>query len=267
MPKPNKISKNVSQKTLDQEQAGNLRSVPWNGWVGAVYVVLAFLVAQVLGSVIIGVYAGIHHWSGAYAENWITGSVSGQFAYILIAEGAAVGAIYLFMKHYRFSFKMLGVNKPKLKYLGYALVAVPIYYGLAIVALIISRIFAPGINVNETQQIGFSTTHGAIELILTFISLVVLPPLAEEIMVRGFLYGSLKKVVPKYGAVIITSIIFAAAHLDEGSSGLLWTAAIQFFVLSLVLIYLREKTQSLWASIIVHAANNAVAFASLFLIR
>jgi membrane protease YdiL (CAAX protease family) len=229
--------------------------------------VLAFLIAQFLGSVVIGVYAGLHHWTGVYAENWLTNSVNGQFAYILIAEAVAVGGIYLFMKHYRFSFKMLGINRPRLKYLWYALIAIPIYYGLAVVALIISRIFAPGINVNETQQVGPSSSHGFIELALTFLSLVILPAIAEEIMVRGFLYGSLKKVMPKIGAVILTSVIFGAAHLGEGSTGLLWTAAIQFFVLSLVLIYLREKTQSLWASMIVHAANNTVAFVSLFLIR
>ena len=41
-------------------------------------------------------------------------------------------------------------------------------------------------------------------------------------------------------------------------------AAATAFVLSLVLIYLREKTGSLWASITLHAIKNGVAFVALF---
>ena len=36
------------------------------------------------------------------------------------------------------------------------------------------------------------------------------------------------------------------------------------FILSLVLIYLREKTGGLWASITLHAFKNGVAFVALF---
>ncbi len=110
--------------------------------------------------------------------------------------------------------------------------------------------------------------HGSGPLILTFISLVILPPLAEEIMVRGFLYSSLKKAMPVAWAVIATSAIFAAAHLPEGgAAGPLYIAALDTFVLSLVLIYLREKTGSLWSSITLHMIKNGVAFVALFILH
>ena len=50
--------------------------------------------------------------------------------------------------------------------------------------------------------------------------------------------------------------LFAVAHLPEGgAAGPLYIAALDTFVLSLVLIYLREKTGSLWASITLHAVS------------
>ena len=123
----------------------------------------------------------------------------------------------------------------------------------------------PGLNVNQQQDIGFTNVHGAGALILTFISLVILPPLAEEIMVRGFLYSTLKKAMPALSAVLLTSALFAAAHLPEGgAAGPLYIAALDTFVLSLVLIYLREKTGSLWGSITLHATKNGIAFVALF---
>lgn len=84
-------------------------------------------------------------------------------------------------------------------------------------------------------------------------------------MVRGFLYSSLKKAMRLIPAALLTSALFAAAHLPEGgAAGPLYVAALDTFVLSLILIYLREKTGSLWASITLHAFKNGVAFMALF---
>jgi membrane protease YdiL (CAAX protease family) len=150
----------------------------------------------------------------------------------------------------------------------YGLGALPVYFFLYLVAVGVISHFVPSLNVNQQQQIGFNSVHGAPEMIMTFISLVILPPIAEEIMVRGFIYSSLRKAMRIIPAALLTSLIFASAHLPEGgSAGPLYIAAIDTFVLSLVLIYLREKTGSLWASITLHALKNGVAFAALFLVN
>src|SRR5690606_7282850 len=105
------------------------------------------------------------------------------------------------------------------------------------------------------------------QLILVFISLVLLPPFVEEVLARGFLYTGLKTKWPVWAAAVVTSLIFAAAHLEFGSGApLLWVAAIDTFTLSLVLIYLREKTGKLGASIMLHMLKNGVAFVLLFIV-
>lgn len=242
-----------------------LPRVPWNGWLGVVFVVLVYYISQIAGGLLLSLYGETQHWTASQLNAWLTNSVTAQFLYVLIAEGLTLASLYLFMRRYNFGFRGIGLKKLRWRDLGYGILGIPVYYGLALVALAIMRAVAPGINFDQGQNIGFQHVYGLGPLILTFISLVILPPLTEEIMVRGFLYSSLKNIAPQIVAAGVTCAIFGAAHLEEGQTGLLWTAAVQFFVLSAVLIYLREKTQSLWAGILVHATNNLIAFITLFL--
>jgi membrane protease YdiL (CAAX protease family) len=48
---------------------------------------------------------------------------------------------------------------------------------------------------------------------------------------------------------------------------LLYIAAIDTFTLSLILVYLREKTGGLWSSMGLHAIKNGIAFVSLFIVH
>ena len=61
---------------------------------------------------------------------------------------------------------------------------------------------------------------------------------------------------------------WGSAHLPEGgAAGPLYIAAIDTFILSLFLIYLREKTGSLWSSMTLHATKNGVAFMVLYVLH
>jgi membrane protease YdiL (CAAX protease family) len=243
----------------------DIEPVPWNPWAAVLFVAAVYLGSQIVGGALAYVYPLFKHWSQAQATDWLNNSVGAQFVYILVAEAFTVGAIYLFLRIYRRGFAAIGLKRPRWSDPLYGLSAVPVYFALYLAAVAAVTYFVPSLNVNQQQQLGFNNVHGAAPMVMAFISLVVLPPLAEEIMVRGFLYGSLKKALPTIWAVIGTSAIFAAAHLPEGgAAGPLYIAAIDTFVLSLVLIYLRERTGSLWSSITLHAIKNGIAFAALF---
>jgi len=253
----------------DKSKLGTIRNtvsrVPWNPWLGVVFVILAYYLSQIFASIIVSIYPSLKQWSSAEANEWLTNSVGAQFCYVLIAEVFLLGAIYIFLKHYHTNFKIIGFKRPRWRDIGYGLMAVPVYYVLYLITVGLANQFIPGLDINQKQEIGFDNVQGLGPLILTFTSLVILPPLVEEIMVRGFLYSSLKKGLPTLAAVITTSAIFASAHLPAGgANGLLYIAALDTFILSLVLIYLREKTGSLWASITLHAFKNGVAFMVLF---
>lgn len=91
----------------------------------------------------------------------------------------------------------------------------------------------------------------------TLLSLVVMAPVLEELLCRGVVLGSLRT---RYGVVtawIFSSLFFGILHLQP-------VLVINAFVIGLVLGYVYLVTDSLWAPIILHALNNAVAY--LFLI-
>jgi hypothetical protein len=240
-------------------------AIPWNPVWALLFIVILYFGSQAIGAVIASIYPLFKHWSHTQAIDWLNNSVGAQFVYILVAEAVTVGAIYVFLRLYKQGFASIGLKRPRWIDPLYGLAALPLYFVLYLSSVAVVSHFVPSLNVNEQQQIGFNSVHGAVQLGMAFISLVILPPLAEEIMVRGLLYSSLKKALPTIYAVLATSAIFAAAHLPEGgAAGPLYIAALDTFVLSLVLIYLREKTGSLWASITLHALKNGVAFTALF---
>lgn len=219
---------------------------------------------QLLASILILLPLTIAGWDTDRISNWIDNSTTGQFVLILAIQAISLYLLYAFLKRRKANFGAIGLINPKLIDVGYALVGFVVYFVFYIAVVTAVKSLVPDLNLDQKQQIGFEQAAGG-QLGLVFISLVLLPPFVEEVIVRGFLYSGLKKGLPKIWAVIITSCLFAAAHLQFGGDApLLWIAAIDTFVLSLVLIYLRDKTGRLWAPIGLHVTKNFVAFLVLF---
>jgi len=96
----------------------------------------------------------------------------------------------------------------------------------------------------------FESTWGTWSLWIPFFSEVILGPVIEEIVFRGFLYGPNRKKIGPAIAIIATSIIFALMH----ESGY-----VNHFVSGLLYAYLYERTQSLLPSILFHGLENYVS--------
>lgn len=206
-----------------------------------------------------------YHYSLEQTAEWVSNAAGAQFAYILLTDIFSIGALYLFVRRHRSNFRVIGLRRPRWSDAVYGLAAVLPYLLVFGLMVAVVKALVPDFNTGQQQDIGFHGVQGGAQLLLAFVSLVVLPPIAEEIMVRGFIYGSLKKALPVFYAVVFTSLLFAFAHLPEGgASGPLYIAALDTFVLSLILIYLREKTGGLWASMLLHAVKNSIAFMYLF---
>lgn len=249
---------------MTEEVAAQKPKITWGPVVAVVVTVVIFFLAQFLGSIIILTIANLKGLQGDQLSAWIDQTWP-QFFYIALVEGASLGVLWLFLKHRKATFKTLGLTRPKLIDLGWVFIGFAIYLPLLIAVMAAVKVWFPEINLDQEQQIGFQAAHGA-SLILVFISLAILPPVTEEIMTRGFLYLGLRKKLPVVWAAIITSIIFATAHLQFGSGApLLWAAAIDTFILSLVLVFLRQKTGRLWAPIGLHIIKNSIAFMALFI--
>lgn len=240
--------------------------VPWGGGRALFGTILSFYGAQEVASLIIGLYIGARGWNDAQVTDWIS-SVPAQFGYTLVVEALTVAIVWLLVRKYAWEkIKVgLGLLKPRWRDLGYMAVAFVVYYALYVLLLSVTNAIMP-IDTDQKQDIGFETAHSFIPLALTFVSLVILPPLVEELVFRGFLFGGLRRAFSPVITALIVSILFALPHSWQSTDGsTLWNAAIDTFALSLVLCYLREKTGAIWAGVGLHALKNLVAFLAIFI--
>lgn len=84
---------------------------------------------------------------------------------------------------------------------------------------------------------------------LMIFAAVVAAPLCEEIVFRGYLYSAAKRFAGPWVAGFCSALVFASAH---GSLA----ALLPLFVFGCVLVFIYEKTGSLWATIAVHFCFN-----------
>lgn len=150
----------------------------------------------------------------------------------------------------------------------------------------------PWFDAAEKQNVGFDTTMIGPDRALAFLSIVIIAPIIEELIFRGFLYNRLKSVFYKSKdeqsqstetpqafkstsfkklenrseivaiiiATLFTSLLFALMHGQ-------WNVAVDVFVMSIVLCCIREITGTTYAGILMHMTKNLVAFFILFVVQ
>ncbi len=122
--------------------------------------------------------------------------------------------------------------------------------GLIVIAVI--WIVATG----HIREISFSfTLHtaalGALELFI-----LATAAMGEELMFRGYPFHRLLETVPKAPAVVIMSVLFAAAHADNPHASKL--AMVNTFAIAVLLSVAYLRTGALWMSWGIHFAWNTV---------
>jgi len=85
-----------------------------------------------------------------------------------------------------------------------------------------------------------------------FFAMTIAAPIVEELLFRGLLQNALAKYVPVWGAILLSSLLFALVHLQLYAIPALMSLSIAFG-------YLYHRTGSLRTNIILHMANNVFA--------
>lgn len=99
---------------------------------------------------------------------------------------------------------------------------------------------------------------------LAIISIVVLAPLVEELLFRGFLQSFIRKHLGSNQAILVTSLCFAFFHFspEQGLGNIPIVGSL--FSLALFLGYIYERQQSLFASMCLHALFNTISVLNLY---
>ena len=147
----------------------------------------------------------------------------------------------------------------KLIDIRYFLADLPVFYLVSLVAAGIAAYFLGSEIMGQEQNIGFTTFgNNTWQLMAIFLALVIVAPLFEEIVLRGFLFTKLRKNMPFWPMAILISLLFAVAHGQIN-------VGIMTFIMSMFCCWIREKTGSIWGAIFLHAFNNGLAFYLLFI--
>lgn len=187
-----------------------------------------------------------------------------------VVETAITGVVYVLalvitigvpwlVYHRSTSRKVMGLRGlPSWGDMGFAPLGFVLYFILSSAVVYAISQLAPWLDMTQTQAVGFTNLSQRFEYFLAFLSLVVIAPVAEEALFRGYLYGKLRNTVPVWIAILIVSAVFAVIHGQ-------WNVGIDVFVLSVVACSLREVTGNIWAGILLHMIKNGLAFYILFI--
>ncbi|MBP9852556.1 MAG: prolyl-tRNA synthetase [Patescibacteria group bacterium] len=241
----------------------------WGPFAGIGILLVLFIVPEFLA--LPAVYGVFSQMTGqaeyTQLSKWLTTS-TGNFWMVLLTDLFVLGLVGLIVYVKRCTISGLGLGALKVRHFLKAVVWFVLYIGIYLAVLAVVTAIVPGFNAEQERDIGFNDLSSTKLLLAVFFVLVVLTPIVEEIMFRGFLYGGFRSRMPFWLAALLTSLLFGAVHLSSANdSAPVWVAACDTFVLSFVLCYAREKSGSLWPPIFIHGFKNAMAFVFLYLVQ
>lgn len=213
---------------------------------------LGYVVLQNIWSVLISLFGLTKYY---YASETFEIGVN-----ILLVIGSVLVSFLFFEKYMN---KVSGVktpiefSPPKDKKL-FAL-AIPAGLGLCMVANYVTSYIVVMMSIFGIELTSPDTTYSLepINIFLTFIQVVVVAAVVEEICLRGVVMGNLKQFGTKF-AVLVSAIVFGIMH------GNLVQAPFAFIV-GVGLGYLAIKTGSIWTAIAIHALNNFISITVTYL--
>jgi membrane protease YdiL (CAAX protease family) len=105
---------------------------------------------------------------------------------------------------------------------------------------------------NEREFFGLDTVWRAIGICL---ATLVIAPIVEEIIYRGYVLQSLLEKFSTFTAAILSALIFASIHIGIGPGMVVYV-----FFGGLIPVYLYIRFRSIYPCVIMHFLNNIVAY-------
>ena len=226
----------------------------WGFWATLAFSAVIAVIYAVSQGLAIGVMVGFESGVGALGnEEELMESISSNGSYLSVGiifsawmGSLAIGGAILLRKGITLK-EYLAIKNLSLKTYARWLACVLIFlFGWAMVNLVLD--IPDSVWMTKTYE-----TAGYLPLL--WVAVVVVAPLIEELFFRGFLFEGLRDSwVGPVGAVLVTSLAWAAIHVQYG---MLQIAIIG--TLGILLGIAKLKTRSLYIPIAMHTFNNLLA--------
>lgn len=219
---------------------------------------ILFILLQLVATVALMVVFGIYHFAkandGGDILTYLTGLPTDAFFQQVLSIAFALLIFWVFSIWYRRVFIRPLRSKPRKYWAGFSvqLIFAMIFlaFGMQYVARLVSGIagdFFPSWMFSYTNlmdQSGFSNPTG-----LTYLYIILLAPIAEELTFRGLTYRFARKALPFWGANILQALLFGVIHMNM-------IQGIYAFVLGLFLGWVCKNGHGIKYSILLHIIFN-----------
>ena len=241
---------------------------PWSAKATLGLTLLIFVLYFIVSIIVLGIGAGIEvAESGVSRENALAlGSNASQK---LALDGDFNAINYLLTALCLSPLIFYFANKRKVTtaaaYLGFDKFpskATFINFNLAILAYFIFSYFASNALGIETPQSMISIYNSTDYLWLLFFAVVIIAPIFEELIFRGFIFkGLASSPLGVIGSIIITSVLFTLIHSGQYDLFIL----IILFPLAVIIGLSRYRSGGIYLPIYLHFANNLYSSVHMYL--
>jgi len=233
--------------------AKQLRPVPWKIGdalllLGAYWVVIPFVI------VLLAV-AGSHLWRPVadVVALWQKQDTVVNFSLNAVVDLAAAGVLWAIVKRRGGHWKDLGWRKFNV---GQAVLFVAGLFVVFIVAVVgltwVVEHYLPLYNVNQPQTNEF-TGKGVIDTGWALVALVLMPPIIEETIFRGFMLPAFAQKMGFWGGAVVSRLIFGFVHGQVN-------VGVYTFILGMFFCYLYRKFDSIVPGMMLHMLNNLISY-------
>ena len=167
-------------------------------------------------------------------------------------EGLMLGAVWVFgIKKYHARWQTLGLRYPRARW-SFVLPWLALLGSLTFTGIYVAIVNAFGADSLLPPSIPDDVLGDGLQRLVSTLVIGLWGPFTEEVFFRGFVLAGLIAPLGATRAAVVSSIIFAIAHLTLGT-------LVPIFVTGMLLAWLYLRTRSLWPPIIAHAAQNLLA--------
>lgn len=226
--------------------------VSWGLFSSLLMGLVLFVVPYIVAGVIIAAVVG-----EGFFDRLSDGDIGATFQLMVVSEVLALIGLALYLKIVRGSWRQLGLTLHRWFDILLVIPAAFVYFVFTTVLFVAAGFFLSEETLGQAQDTGFNEAASTSELAIAFLALVVVAPIVEELLFRGFVFKGLRQSLGAWPAIIVSALIFGLAHLQVN-------VGIDTFALGLVLAFLVHKTGSIYPAIVLHAMKNGLAFLLIF---
>jgi membrane protease YdiL (CAAX protease family) len=232
----------------------SVRNVPWKALDAILVFVLAWIGLPLLMIFTLRELAPYVPLFSHLLTSFRNGDIIASFVFSVADALLGLGLIWLYLKHYHVTWSTVGWRKFNVvRTIAYFIVAFLAFAVLVQIAFIVVQWLFPHFNAMQEQSNDFTTASTPATQRLALLALVIIPPIVEETVFRGFIFPAFSKRLGVVLGALASSALFGLAHLQ-------YNVSVYTIVLGLILCFMYVRLRSIWPGVALHMLNNYIAF-------